>query len=139
MSKQNNIQLVQQIFQAFGESNIDFLLSTLTEDVEWYVAGAKEHIPLAGTYKGREQVAQVFQSVGEFLHLEQFQPQELVAEGDRLVVFGYARGYIRSTNVPVEYDWVHLYTFRQGKISQFREYLDTAAIAATYQSQIMSA
>ena len=134
MSEQENIQLTQQIFTAFQEGDVPFLLNILAEDVEWYVAGAREHIPLAGTYHGRKQVAQVFQTVGKFLQLQQFQPQEFVAQGDRVVVFGHALGCIQPTNHTVEYDWVHLYTLYDGKLKKFSEYLDTAAIAAAFRS-----
>jgi uncharacterized protein len=129
MNEQKNIELTQQIFTAFGEGNIKFLLNLLAEDVEWQVAGSPEHTPLSGEYHGVEQVAHIFKTVSEFLQLQQFQPQEFVAQDDRVVVFGHAAGRILSTNRPVEYDWVHLYTFNNGKISKFREYLDTAAIA----------
>lgn len=134
MSEQENIQLTQQIFTAFQEGDVPFLLNILAEDVEWYVAGSQEHIPLAGTYHGREQVAQVFQTVGKFLELQQFQPQEFVAQGDRVVVFGHALGCIQSTNHTVEYDWVHLFTLYDGKVTKFSEYLDTAAITAAFRS-----
>ena len=80
----------------------------------------------------RKQVAQVFQTVGKFLELQQFQPHEFVAQGDRVVLFGHALGCIRSTNHTVEYDWVHLYTLYDGKVTKFSEYLDTAAIAAAF-------
>lgn len=134
MSEHENIQLTQQIFTAFQEGNVPFLLNILAEDVEWHVAGSREHLPLAGTYYGRDQVAQVFQTVGKFLDLQQFQPHEFVAQGDRVVVFGHALGCIRLTNHTVEYDWVHLYTLSDGKVTKFSEYLDTAAIAAAFRS-----
>jgi ketosteroid isomerase-like protein len=132
MNEQENIQLTQQIFKAFGEGNLQFLLNLLAEDVEWYVAGSPEYTPLAGKYHGVEQVAQIFKTVGEFLELKQFQPQEFVAQGDRVVVFGHAIGCVHPTNRAVEYDWVHFYTLRNGKITKFSEYLDTAAIAAAF-------
>lgn len=139
MSEQENIQLTQQIFTAFQEGNIPFLLNILAEDVEWHVAGSREHIPLAGTYHGREQVAQVFQTVGKFLNLQQFQPHEFVAQGDRVVVFGHALGCIQPTNHTIEYDWVHLYTLHDGKVTKFSEYLDTAALAAAVGSMKIGA
>jgi uncharacterized protein len=129
MNEQKNVELTQQIFKAFEEGNLQFLLSLLAEDVEWQVAGSREHTPLAGKYHGAEQVAEIFRTVSEFLELKQFQPQEFVAQGDRVVVFGHAVGYMLPTDRAVEYDWVHLYTLRDGKITKFKEYLDTAAIA----------
>ena len=133
MNEQQNIQLTQEIFQAFATGNIPFLLNILADDIEWYVAGSREHLPLAGTYKGREQVAQVFQTVSQYLELQQFQPEEFVAQNNQVAVFGKAKGNIRPNNSVVEYDWVHLYTWQDGKVIKFREYLDTGAMATAFQ------
>ncbi|MEB3281701.1 MAG: nuclear transport factor 2 family protein [Lyngbya sp.] len=133
MNTQQNIQLTQQIFQAFAEGNVPFLLNILADDIEWYVAGSREHLPLAGTYQGREQVAQVFQKVGQYLELQHFKPEEFVAQNHQVAVFGKAKGRIRPNNCLVEYDWVHLYTWQEGKVIKFREYLDTGAMASAFQ------
>lgn len=132
MSEQENVQVVQQMCAAFEQGNIPSLLDLLAEDVEWYVAGSREHIPLAGIYHGRDQVAQIFNIVGKSLELQQFQAQEFIAQGDQVVVLGHALGHVRPTNHPLEYDWVQVYTLRDGKTVKFREYLDTAAIAAAF-------
>jgi hypothetical protein len=132
MNEQKNIQIVQQMCAAFEQGNIPFVLDLLAEDVEWFVTGSPKHAPLAGVYHGRDQVAQIFSNVGEFLELQQFQAQEFIAQGDQVVVLGHARGRVKPTNHPLEYDWVQVYTLRDGKTVKFREYLDTAAIAEAF-------
>lgn len=132
MSEQENVKVVQQMCAAFEQGNIPFLLDLLAEDVEWFVAGSPKDVPLAGTYHGRAQVAQIFSIVGESLELQQFKAQEFIAQGDQVVVLGHALGSIRSTSHAVKYDWVHVYTLRDSKTIRFREYLDTAAIAAAF-------
>ncbi|MBD1903932.1 nuclear transport factor 2 family protein [Funiculus sociatus GB2-A5] len=132
MSEQENIQIVQQMCTAFEQGDIATLLNLLAEDVEWFVAGSPEHAPLAGTYYGRDRVAQIFSTVGEYLELQQFQAQDFIAQGNQVAVFGHALGHVKPTNCPLEYDWVHVYTLQGGKTVKFREYLDTAAIAAAF-------
>ncbi len=132
MNEQQNLQIVQQMCAAFEQGNIATLLDLLAEDVEWFVAGSPEHVPLAGTYYGRDRVAQIFSNVGEYLELQQFKAQEFIAQGDRVAVFGHALGRVKPTNCLLEYDWVHVYTLRDGQTIKFREYLDTAAIAAAF-------
>jgi uncharacterized protein len=132
MNAQQNVQIVQQMCTAFEQGDIATLLNLLAEDVEWFVAGSPEHAPLAGTYYGRDRVAQIFSTVGQFLELQLFKAQEFIAQDDRVAVFGQARGLVKLTNRSLEYDWVHLYTLRDGKTIKFCEYLDTAAIAAAF-------
>lgn len=131
MSEQENVQVVHQLYAAFGQGNIASLLDLVAEDVEWYLVGA-EYISHAGIYHGRDQVVQLLKYVGETLEVHQFEPQEFIAQGDQVVVIGHALGRVRPTNHAVEYDWVHVYTLRDGKIVKFRDYFDTAVIAAGY-------
>lgn len=132
MKEQENIKIVQQMCAAFEQGNVPFLLDCLAEDVEWIVVGSSEYIPLAGTYHGRDRVSQIFSTVGGALKLQQFQAQEFIAQDDQVVVLGHAMGHVKPTNQALEYDWVHIYTLRDGKTIRFREYLDSAAIAAAF-------
>jgi len=132
MNEQQNVQIVQQMCTAFEQGDIATVLNLLAEDVEWFVAGSPEHAPLAGTYYGRDRVAQIFSTVGEYLELQQFKAQEFIAQGNQVAVFGHALGRVKPTNRSLEYDWVHLYTLQGSKTIKFREYLDTAAIAAAF-------
>lgn len=132
MKEQENIKIAQQMCTAFEQGNIPFVLDYLAEDVEWIVVGSPEYIPLAGTYHGRDRVIQIFSAVGGSVELQQFQAQEFIAQGDQVVVLGHASGRVIPTNQALEYDWVHIYTLRDGKTIKFREYLDSAAIAAAF-------
>lgn len=132
MSEQENVQVVQQMYAALGQGNLPTLLDSLAEDIEWFVAGPPEEMPLAGTRHGRQQVAQIFMIMSESLELQQFQPQEFIAQNDQVVVLGHTLGCVRANNHPVEYDWVHIYTLRDGKAIKFREYFDTATVAAAF-------
>lgn len=58
-NKSKNIQLVADVYAAFGRGDIAFVLNALADDVEWHFPGP-EGIPLTGNRRGREQVAQFF-------------------------------------------------------------------------------
>lgn len=131
MNEQENLQVVQKMYAASGQGDIPSFLGFLSEDVEWAVPGPKD-IPNAGIYYGHAQVVQLFMNMGESLELQQYKPLEFIAQNDRVVVTGHASGRVRANNHPLEYDWVQVYTLRDGKTVKFREYLDTAAIAKAY-------
>jgi uncharacterized protein len=57
------------------------------------------------------------------------QPHEFVAQGDRVLVLGFAKGKILATNKPFEDDWVFAITVQDGKLRKIREYIDTQALA----------
>ncbi len=120
INEQENVQLVQQMYAAFAQGNFPSLLHIIAEDVEWSIAKS-EYSSQTGTYLGIEQVVQVLTSVGD-LELQQLQPQEFIAQGEQVVVIGHALGRLRSTNNAVEYDWVHVFNLRDGKIKRFRAF-----------------
>jgi ketosteroid isomerase-like protein len=127
MGDQTNVEVVQQIYAAFGAGDIPTLLDLLTDDVEWTLQGPSV-IPWAGTHHGREKVAtEFFAMLGKTLEFEQFEPREFVAQGDTVVVLGYERCLVRSTGRTFEQEWAHVYTLRNGKIAKGRFLEDTAA------------
>jgi uncharacterized protein len=57
------------------------------------------------------------------------EPHEFIAQGDRVLVIGFAKGKILATNKAFEDDWVFAITVRNGKLTKVREYIDTQALA----------
>jgi ketosteroid isomerase-like protein len=57
------------------------------------------------------------------------EPPEFVAQGDRVLVVGFAKGTIIVTNKTFEDHWVFAITVRNGKLTNIREYIDTQALA----------
>jgi ketosteroid isomerase-like protein len=56
-----------------------------------------------------------------------------VAQGDRVLVVGFARGKIKATNKTFEDDWIFAITVRDGRLTNIREYVDTQALARASQ------
>jgi hypothetical protein len=96
-------------------------------------------LPLAGTYRGRDGVANFFQKLVADSDVLDFQPREFVAEGDRVLVVGRERMRVKATNRTVELDWIMSFTLRNGKVAIFREYTDTKALADAYASTARAA
>ena len=61
------------------------------------------------------------------------QPREFVAQGDRVLVVGFATGKIKATNKTFEDDWIFAITVREGRLTSIREYVDTQALARAAQ------
>jgi uncharacterized protein len=130
MSTQENVELVKHGYAAFSRGDIPGLLALLADDVEWHIPGAG--LPLAGTYRGHDAVANFFQKLSAEWEILDFQPREFVAEGDRVLVVGWERAKVKATNRTAEVDWIMSFTVRNGKIAIFREYADTKALADAY-------
>jgi len=131
MSLQENVQIVKDVYAAFGRGDMQGLLALLAEDIEWITPG--EGWPLAGTYRGRAGVADLLQKASGMLEISFFEPREFVAQGDRVLVVGFERGRGKATNRTFEGHWVHAFTVRNGKVMNVREYNDSLALARAFE------
>ena len=131
MSVQENVQIVKDGFAAYGRGDMQGLLAFCAEDIEWIVPG--EGWPLAGTYRGHAGVADFFQKISEMLEISFLEHREFVAQGDRVLVVGFDRGRVKATNRTFEGHWVMAFTIRNGKLTNFREYIDTLALARGFE------
>jgi hypothetical protein len=110
-----------------GRGDKQGLLALSAEDIEWIIPG--QDWPLAGTHRGHAGLADLLQKASEMVETSFPEPPEFVAQGDRVLVVGFATGIIKATNRAFKDDWVFAITVRNGKVTNIREYIDTQALA----------
>ena len=130
MSADKNVQTVKDFFAAIGRGDREALLALVAEDIEWIIPG--KDWPLAGTRHGHAGLADLLETASRSIETST-EPREFVAQGDRVLVLGFARGRIKATNKTFEDNWVFAITVRNGKLTSIREYIDTQALARASQ------
>jgi len=130
MSTQENVQIVKDFFAAIGRGDREGLLALVAEDIEWIIPG--EDWPLAGTHRGHAELEDLLETASKSIETST-EPREFVAQGDRVLVVGFARGKIKATNKTFEDDWIFAITVRDGRLTNIREYVDTQALARAAQ------
>ncbi|TPG16429.1 nuclear transport factor 2 family protein [Sphingomonas koreensis] len=126
MGVDQNIQIVKDFFAAIGTGHKEALLALVAEDVEWIIPG--KDWPLAGTHCGHAGLNALLETASKSVETST-EPYEFVAQGDRVLVVGFASGRIKATNRSFEDDWIFAITVRDGKLTNIREYVDTQALA----------
>jgi ketosteroid isomerase-like protein len=112
MSIQKNVQIVKDFFAAMGSGDKQGLLALTAEDIEWIIPG--EDWALAGTHRGHAGLADLLQKASTTVETLFPEPPEFVAQGDRVLVVGFAKGRIKATNRTWEDHWVFTITVRNG-------------------------
>lgn len=136
MSEQDNIRLIQTAYDAFNTGKIDELVKLNAEDVEWITPGPPDVLLTAGTRRGRAEVANFFSTLSSQQDVELFQPEEFIAQGDKVVAVSKYRGRVKATGKTIETTLIHLFDIKDGEIIRFREFYDTAmALPAFLTSQ----
>jgi len=131
---QSNIVAVQSLYAAYSRGEIATLLNACTPDVEWESGGRGGEYPAFGPRKGAEAVQDFFRTVAESLDFTEFSPREFYADKDTVFVLGRYAVIMKRSGHSTAADWVHIFTFRGGKVASFREFTDTAAITAAYRA-----
>jgi uncharacterized protein len=72
-----------------------------------------------------------FRQIGQNVNFSRFEPKEFIATGDKVVAPGH---YTATTPVGKSFDsdFAMVFTLRNGKVTAFQEFTDSAAVNAAY-------
>ena len=133
MDTQQNKQLVMEAYQLYQRGDIGGVIDRCHDDAEW-CSTESESIPFAGNFHGKEGIADYFTRLDANLQPLRFEPKEFIAEGDKVVVLGQATWLVKPTGLSFDSPWVHVFTVRDGKVSRFESFADTAAGERAFRS-----
>jgi ketosteroid isomerase-like protein len=133
MSKSVNLQMIKEVYDAFGRGDLTSVMDRCTDDIDWELFIPPE-IPYSGRYRGRDELARFFRLFGEAVDIIKFATTEFIVAEDAVVVLGWDKVLVKKTHRQFEMNWVHVYNLRAGRISRFREYFDTSSMVVAFQS-----
>ena len=126
------LAVVQEAYAAFGRGDIPALLALLAGNVSWEVAGQPGAYPTFGRRHGLDGALAFFQAVDATESFEAFTPKRFHAADDVVTVEGDCAIVLRTNGKRLAYDWVHIWTVADGRITGFREFYDTALVVEAY-------
>ncbi|OLL72779.1 hypothetical protein Ae168Ps1_1158 [Pseudonocardia sp. Ae168_Ps1] len=128
--EERNKQTVTEFMEVFTSGDVDGILSRMTDDATWWVAGT---IPGISGTKDRAGFKDMVSGITESTTSGAIRltPLAFTAEGDRVAV--ETESYTELRNGRVYNNLYHfLFTVRDGKISSVKEYLDTEHTTAVF-------
>lgn len=125
------IEVTKAVFEAFGRGDVDDIMKFIADDgcIEFY---GPSIIPYAGFYDGADQMRGFFETVLSSVDIHQFDAEDFICEGDKVVVTGHLRLTARATGGGIESDFVHVITVRDGKWLLFRDFMNTFVAAQAF-------
>ncbi|SRR6056297_280518 len=118
-------EVIQSLYDAFARGDAGFVLGLLADDVRWMEA---EGSPLASgnPYSSPQQVGEgVFGRLLSVFDDFAATPNEILAEGDRVVAFGRYTAVHKETGEKLDAPFAHSWTLSDGTITAFQQYTDT--------------
>jgi uncharacterized protein len=120
---QENVELVRRRFDASNRGDSAAIIELTDPEAEWW---DRPDDPLAGgPHRGRDACMQHLAEILQDVEL-QAQPQEFIDRGDSVVVGVRLVGRGVSSGVSFEEYEFHVFTLRDRKVTEIREYRDRA-------------
>jgi uncharacterized protein len=120
-----NIEAIRSSYAGFANRDIAAVLAIMAPDVEWVHPDGMTKYGLGGTKVGHAGIKQFLAHVPSVLGGMRLHPIEFIESGDRVVVFGTRDVTSRSGRTET-LQFVHSWTFRDGKAVRMEDIFDTA-------------
>ena len=117
--------LVRNFYERLAAGDAAGALGLMAPDIEWLTMW---HYKVEG--RGPGPVAEgLFKPLASEWTSFSLVPTEFITEGETVVSLGNFQGVHRATGKTSEARYAHVWTVKHGKISRFRQYIDTLAVA----------
>lgn len=129
-----SLRKVKKLYQMWGDSRgsadaAEAWLDLMADDVEVFSLGAgAPGIEFTRGGRGRAVAERYLSDLRENWEMVEYEIDEYVAEGDRIVSIGRCAFRNRHTRKVARTPKVDVYRFRDGRVVEFREYYDTAGL-----------
>ena len=120
------LNVVQQAYEAFGRQDIPALVNLVADEVDWKFVGPAS-LPHCSLRRNPAEVADFFTDLSLVENLTVHEPREFIESGENVTILGYLEGSARDTKQKFQSEWVHVFTVRNGKITRWRGFSNTAA------------
>ena len=121
-----SLAIVQQFYQAFGRGDLEAILKSLSEQIDWEFIVSPQ-LGYGGRRRSPAEVADFFAAVARLDNIQVFEPREFIEAGEHVTVLGFEKTTAIDTGKNFESEWLHLFTIKDGKITRFRGFFNTAA------------
>ncbi len=133
-----NVETVKQMYAAFGRGDVHGILAHLADDVVWSFE-ANDKISWAGVRHGKDEAVGFFTGIAADLTDSHLEMTEFVAEGEIVASFGRYSATVRKNGIRVSSPVGHYFRFKNGKVAEYRNLINTAAFSDAMSASAASA
>ena len=123
----SNVDIISGLYAAFGRGDVPAVLGGMAPDIHWHEAEGNPYRPSGEAWIGPEAVVNnLFMKLAEEWDGFAVHPESFHGAGDVVVVELRYSGTYKATGKDVDAQVCHVWTVKDGKITKFQQYVDTA-------------
>lgn len=116
---------VENMFDVFGQQNIDAIVETFSDDVVLIHHGTQ--IMPSAKFKGKEGARMFFEFNINALEVVYFNVNEIIEADDKVIVLGSEHFISKEDRSEMKNTWVQIYTVANGLITKMEEFATSAS------------
>ena len=126
----DNANIVRQVYDSFSRGDVPAVLGTFDPAIRWQEAEGFVYAD-GNPYVGPQAVLQgVFGRIVAEWDDFRVQPQQILATAEGAVALGRYTGTYKATGRQVDAQFAHVWSVKDGKLTGFQQYTDTAQFAS---------
>jgi ketosteroid isomerase-like protein len=124
-----NTALLKNLYDEFGRGNVPAVLGTMSPDIHWYSAEGNPYRPTGEVWIGPEAVLNnLFMKIMADWDGFAVHPKVFHDAGHSVIVEVRYTGTVKATGKSVDAQACHIWDVKDGKVTKFQQYLDTAKL-----------
>jgi ketosteroid isomerase-like protein len=128
MGAEDNLATVKAVYEAFGRGDVDAILETVSQGVDWSV-DAEPVAPWYGRRSGKDGVASFFVDIASAMDVQDFAVEGMGASDNEVFAFLRFAVRMKATGREAAFHLHHYFRFGDdGKIEYYRGSEDSAQV-----------
>jgi ketosteroid isomerase-like protein len=126
-----NVTLLKSLYGAFGKGDIPTVLGLMSPDIRWYEAESNPYRPTGEPWVGPEAVLNnLFMRMGAEWEGFTIHARSFYGAGESVIVEARYSGTYKPTGKSIDVQVCHVWDVKDGKVTRFQQYVDTAKLQA---------
>jgi len=129
---QENISVINRIYEAFGRRDFAAVLDLFGPTIEW-IAAVNSPLADRSPYRGLDEVREgPLTRIAAGFESLMVRVDEIFSAGDKVVALGFYDGVYRANGKRFQAQVAHIWTLADGKAVKFQQYVDTYQLAESF-------
>jgi hypothetical protein len=125
----DDVKLLRSLYEAFSRGDVPKVVGAMSPDIKWYEAESNPYMPSGEAWIGPDAVLNnLFMKLATEWDGFAVHPKSFYGAGDSVIVEARYTGRYKATGKSMDTQVCHVWDVKNGKVTRFQQYVDTAKL-----------